>query len=91
MLPPYFGLVADAHQSRTLVKFSHSHTFPGMCYSLCNILAGSNLPRVADRFGRKTSFYLAWLWLVIVSRSLCREGYGPESQRQADVLGLCFA
>lgn len=28
------------------------------------------LDRFADRFGRKKSFYLAWIWLVVVSNRL---------------------
>lgn len=34
--------------------------------------------RFADRFGRKTSFYLAWLWLVIVSDVLGGECVGAD-------------
>lgn len=41
--------------------------------SLKTFLAESCLPdarRFADRFGRKTSFYLAWIWLVVVNKLL---------------------
>jgi hypothetical protein len=38
------------------------------------MLAASNQPRFADKYGRKTSFYLAWLWLAVVSDVSVEEG-----------------
>ena len=47
-------------------------------------------PRFADRFGRKTSFYLAWLWLVVVSDSLGGDSAGTGSWNELISLGLRF-
>jgi hypothetical protein len=47
-------------------------------------------PRFADRFGRKTSLYVAWLWLVIVSDTPGGEGAGAESRNELMSLGLRF-
>ena len=54
------------------------------------MLAASDRRRFADRFGRKTSFYLAWLWLVVVSDALGEEGTGAESRNELMISGLRF-
>lgn len=56
--------------SRMSAKSSHSPTLLG---TLSCVISFTTLTlrlthgRVADKFGRKVSFYIAWLWLVIVS------------------------
>ena len=54
------------------------------------MLAASDRRRFADRFGRKTSFYLAWLWLVVVCDALGEEGTGAESRNELMISGLRF-
>lgn len=51
------------------VRWSRSPTSPGQSgvFRIRKVL----IERFADRFGRKKSFYLAWVWLVVVS------GIGP--------------
>lgn len=53
----------------------------------------SDLPRFADRFGRKTSFYVAWLWLVVVSDASREDGEGAESRitKRADVFRVALS
>ena len=46
--------------------------------------------RFADRFGRKTSFYVAWVWLVIVSDTPGTVLMGRSMERLIG-LGLCFS
>jgi hypothetical protein len=91
--------VIDADQVRMSVKLSHSPTSLGTyrrVYPQKHFLFGCVMScwrsltrrRFADRFGRKTSFYLAWLWLVIVSDASGEEGAGPVSRNKLMSLGL---
>lgn len=56
--------------SRTSAKSSHLPTLLGMsscAISFTALTLRLTYARVADKFGRKVSFYIAWLWLVVVS------------------------
>lgn len=57
-----------ADHVRMSVKSSPSHTSLGMHHAV-NLYKAPRFTstRFADKYGRKTSFYLAWLWLVVVS------------------------
>lgn len=52
------------------------------------LTASDPFHRLADRYGRKTSLYLAWMWLVIVSYAPGGDGVGAESANELTSLGL---
>lgn len=95
-----YGSRTNWELGRTLVKCSPLPTLPGKTAQISELAGGflylvkvrniSNLSRVADKYGRKTSFYVAWVWLVVVSTGSHCSTLGNIPERLPDAtLGLC--